>query len=535
MAAAVGRRFSAATADSRRLSTATTEGGDDRVVVAVRLRPWINEYGGPTPAERSRCCIRINASTAEVVDPRSNKLRGRFTFDHCFDSFDARDTNYASQQHVFEALAPRLITSALQGYNVTVFAYGQTASGKSYTMLGSPESPGFMPRFVESLFDECAAISSTDTACTFEASYLEIHKEAIHDLLNPTGKTGQRRGGLRVREHPRTGPYVEDLAKVACTSADQVQLLLEHGTSLRTIAQTKLNVESSRSHAIFTLKLTQRSPAADVPEASNDSSLPPSPARGLEGPPRLTERVSRIHLVDLAGSERAKKSGGHRLQETGAINKSLSTLGAVISALAAGKRTHVPYRESVLTYLLKDSLGGNARTVVLATVSPAASDFSESLSTMRYADSAKAIVNHATPNLDPSVKLVMQLKGEIEALRAMLAQAAAGSSGGGGEGGEGGGGTAAIAEQLMLSEKLMAEAQMSWNEKLRHAELLAEQRMGMVSAMEEQVPRLGLDVNPMHPNAAHCTPNHPTARTPTHPNAPQFTPTHPNAPGLQCE
>jgi hypothetical protein len=231
---------------------------------------------------------------------------------------------------------------------------------------------------------------------------------------------------------------------------------------VRTVCETKLNLESSRSHALFTLKLTQRYQTADA-------------ATGGDGTPRMSEKVSRVHLVDLAGSERAKRSGGHRIAETGAINKSLSTLGAVIHALAAGKRTHVPYRESALTYLLKDGLGGNARTVMLATVSPVLADMNETLSTLRYADSAKKIVNHATPNLDPSAKLVHSLKEEIDALRAQLAN---------------GGDATAIHEQLASSEKLMAEAQMTWHQKLAVAEGLAEQRSAKLAQMEGHVSEL---------------------------------------------
>ena len=444
------------------------EAGEDRVVVAVRLRPWVNPATGiPMPADRDRCVVQMREATAEVTEPRSKQLKGRFTYDHCFDSFNPQEEGFADQEAVFEALAPPLLRSAMDGYNVTVFAYGQTASGKSYTMLGTPDAPGFIPRFVDALYaaahDEggssSSAGSTSHAVCTFEASYLEIHMEQIRDLLNPARLHQKGARPLRVREHPRTGPYVEDLAKVACTTSEQVEMLLDHGAAVRTVCATKLNIESSRSHAIFTLKLTQR--------------LPPEPPETVG-----REKVSRVHLVDLAGSERAKRSGHDRIAETGAINRSLSTLGAVIHALAAGKHNaHVPYRESVLTYLLKDGLGGNARSVMLATISPSPADLNETLSTLRYADSAKNIMNHAKPNLDPSAQLVMQLRDEIDTLRAKL-----------GTGGAGGPSDAkAIREQLRLSEKLMAEAQMTWGEKLRLAESLAEQRMNALASLEGRV------------------------------------------------
>lgn len=216
----------------------------DRVVVAVRLRPWISPSDGAiVPADRARCVVKINESTTEVVDLRTNVLRGRFTYDECFDSFSPGRPGFADQQDIFDALAPPLLRSAVDGYNVTVFAYGQTASGKSYTMLGTPEAPGFIPRFVDALYAAVHTAPTENTSarsveCAFEASYLEIYMEQIRDLLNPGRMPPPRPTGgggafstisqraiappLRVREHPVTGPYVEDLAKIACTSSSQV-------------------------------------------------------------------------------------------------------------------------------------------------------------------------------------------------------------------------------------------------------------------------------------------------------------------------
>ena len=203
----------------------------DRVTVAVRLRPWVDAQNGKV-VHADRSVIRINNSTAEVVDLRTGASRGRYTFDKCFDSFSENEAHYAPQSAVFDELAPPLLRSAMDGYNVTVFAYGQTGSGKSYTMLGTRDSPGFIPRFVDALFDACADVTSSSAAsdasaavqCSLEASYLEIYMEQIRDLLNPS-KVGTRKGALRVREHPRTGPYVEDLAKVACKTSDEVQMV----------------------------------------------------------------------------------------------------------------------------------------------------------------------------------------------------------------------------------------------------------------------------------------------------------------------
>ena len=454
---------------------------EDRVTVAVRVRPWLGTDRGAR-----RCSIAVDGNAAELFDPQNGGRRAQFCFDHCFDSLATPDAQ-ADQEIVFDTLAGRLLTSAADGYNVTVFAYGQTGSGKSYTMTGSSSAPGFTPRFVSALCANCEAAHHANPRSEYaiEVSYLEIYNEAIRDLLLPirSGKGGKGGKGasLRVREHPRTGPYVEDLSKIACNTAAQVSTLLEHGNSARAVRATNMNAASSRSHAIFSIRLTQRQPIdADADEDAAPTAGTPSRASTIE-------RVSKVHLVDLAGSERAKRTGaaaarGVQLSEAGAINSSLATLGAVISALAAAGRrgtTHVPYRESVLTFLLRDGLGGNARTLMLATVSPAAVDFQETWSTLRYADSAKRIVNEARPNLDPTQTLVLQLRDEIDELRTALRRAS----------GVGGGpadvaAMAAVREELGVSEKLMAEATETWEMKLRRAAALAEERVG---AIEDQM------------------------------------------------
>ena len=193
----------------------------DRVTVAVRMRPWISATDGTiVKAERERCAVRMRGCTAEVVDVRSGALKGRFTYDACFDSFGAGEAGCATQERVFDGLSPDLIRSCIEGYNVTVIAYGQTASGKSYTMIGTPEAPGFIPRFVEALFAAAGAgrpdsgngsgLSPTDGAapaveCAFEASYLEIYMEQIRDLLNP-GRLGTRRRPGLADPGPRGRP-----------------------------------------------------------------------------------------------------------------------------------------------------------------------------------------------------------------------------------------------------------------------------------------------------------------------------------------
>ena len=317
---------------------------------------------------------------------------------------------------------------------------------------------------------------------TVEVSYLEIYNERVRDLLNPATK-----GNLKVREHPSTGPYVEDLAKLAVRSFLEIEHLMDEGNKARTVAATSMNETSSRSHAVFTLTVTQK--RHDV-ETRMD-----------------TEKVAKISLVDLAGSERATSTGatGARLKEGAEINRSLSTLGRVIAALAdfsMGKKNaaKVPYRDSVLTWLLKDSLGGNSMTAMIAAISPADINFEETLSTLRYADSAKRIKNHAVVNEDPNARMIRELKEELAQLRSKL-------SGGATFGGiaeeqyapdtpldqqivsiSQADGTvkkvskADIAEQLNQSEKLYEDLNQTWEEKLEKTERIHKERE---AALEE--------------------------------------------------
>lgn len=244
------------------------------------------------------------------------------------------------------------------------------------------------------------AMTDPDVAVNVEVSFMEIYNENVFDLLNPGGN----KSGLKVRNHPTTGPYVEDLSRLAVTTYPQIEQLMDEGSKARTVASTNMNATSSRSHAVFTIVLT-------IAKASTGRSM-----------------VSRIHMVDLAGSERATATGasGQRLKEGANINKSLSTLGKVIAALAkksdGKKNTFVPYRDSVLTWLLKESLGGNSKTIMLAALSPADINFEETLSTLRYADSAKQIKNAAVVNEDPTEKLIRELQEEVERLRQLLAE-----------------------------------------------------------------------------------------------------------------
>ncbi|KAJ8365920.1 hypothetical protein SKAU_G00147510 [Synaphobranchus kaupii] len=373
------------------------------VKVAVRVRP-INRRG-------TRPFI-TNLKIPEGISGDSARERIKtFAYDFSYDSADCKSSSFVPQEKVFKDLGSDVLKAAFEGYNACIFAYGQTGSGKSYTMMGNPGDSGLIPRICEGLFSRIAGMTRWDEASfRTEVSYLEIYNERVRDLLR---RKSTKTYNLRVREHPKDGPYVEDLSKHLVQNYSDVEELMEAGNINRTTASTDMNDVSSRSHAIFTINFTQ---------AKFDAEMP-------------SETVSKIHLVDLAGSERADASGatGVRLKEGGNINKSLVTLGNVISALAdisqdgvtahlKKKQVFVPYRDSVLTWLLKDSLGGNSKTIMIATVSPADVNYGETLSTLRYANRAKNIINKPTINEDSNVKLIRELRAEIARLKALLIQ-----------------------------------------------------------------------------------------------------------------
>lgn len=327
-----------------------------------------------------------NARSRKVTEERS------FTFDNSFWSHDTKDPHYATQEDVYNSLGEEFLDHNFEGYHTCIFAYGQTGSGKSYTMMGTPDQPGLIPRTCQDLFEriESAQNETPNISYSVRVSYFEVYNEHVRDLLVPVVPT-QPPYYLKIRESPTEGPYVKDLTDVPVRSIDEILRYMEMGDSSRTTASTKMNDTSSRSHAVFTIMLKQIHHDMETDET--------------------TERSSRIRLVDLAGSERAKatEATGQRLREGSNINKSLTTLGRVIAALAdprsqrsgkggRGKDMVVPYRDSILTWLLKDSLGGNSKTAMIACIAPA--DYEETLSTLRYADQAKRIRTRAVVNQD---------------------------------------------------------------------------------------------------------------------------------------
>uniref|UniRef100_A0A8B9M3H4 plus-end-directed kinesin ATPase n=1 Tax=Accipiter nisus TaxID=211598 RepID=A0A8B9M3H4_9AVES len=372
------------------------------VKVAVRVRP----FNSREMSRESKCIIQMSGSTTTILNPKQPKETPKsFSFDYSYWSHTTpADINYASQKQVYQDIGEEMLQHAFEGYNVCIFAYGQTGAGKSYTMMGKQEKDqqGIIPQLCEDLFSRINDTTNDNMSYSVEVSYMEIYCERVRDLLNPKNK-----GNLRVREHPLMGPYVEDLSKLAVTSYNDIQDLMDSGNKARTVAATNMNETSSRSHAVFNIIFTQKRHDAETDIT--------------------TEKVSKISLVDLAGSERADSTGakGTRLKEGANINKSLTTLGKVISALAEmnkkkKKTDFIPYRDSVLTWLLRENLGGNSRTAMVAALSPADINYDETLSTLRYADRAKQIRCNAVINEDPNNKLIRELKDEVARLRDLL-------------------------------------------------------------------------------------------------------------------
>ncbi|KAM6262159.1 kinesin-like protein KIF14 [Porphyrio hochstetteri] len=449
---------------------------NSRVIVAVRVRPFNNREKN----ENSLPVISMSGSETTVQNPTTNQVY-TFNYDFSFWSFDKCHPNFASQAIIYKTLAMPLLERAFEGYNTCLFAYGQTGSGKSYTMMGFDEDRGIIPRFCEDLFTRITQMDKQQILYHLEMSFFEVYNEKIHDLLVFKADSGQKQQPLRVREHPVLGPYVEGLTVNVVSSYSDIQSWLELGNKQRATAATVMNDKSSRSHSVFTLVMTQTK-VEFVDEEQCDR--------------RLT---SHINLIDLAGSEccSTAQTTGERLKEGVSINKSLLTLGKVISALSKqsqnGKKAFIPYRESVLTWLLKESLGGNSQTAMIATVSPAASSTEETLSTLRYAKQGCSIINIAKVNEDVNVKLIRELKAEIEKLKAAQKRAL---------------NTdpekyrrylqevTSLRMKLHHQEREMAEMQRAWKEKLEQAEkrkledTKELQKAGIAFKMDNHLPNL---------------------------------------------
>nr|XP_020031553.1 kinesin-like protein KIF3A isoform X2 [Castor canadensis] len=362
----------------------------DNVKVVVRCRPLNDReksmcYKQAVSVDEMRGTITVHKTDSSNEPPKT------FTFDTVFGP-------ESKQLDVYNLTARPIIDSVLEGYNGTIFAYGQTGTGKTFTMEGVravPELRGIIPNSFAHIFGHIAKAEG-DTRFLVRVSYLEIYNEEVRDLL---GKDQTQR--LEVKERPDVGVYIKDLSAYVVNNADDMDRIMTLGHKNRSVGATNMNEHSSRSHAIFTITI----------ECSE---------KGVDG--NMHVRMGKLHLVDLAGSERQAKTGatGQRLKEATKINLSLSTLGNVISALVDGKSTHVPYRNSKLTRLLQDSLGGNSKTMMCANIGPADYNYDETISTLRYANRAKNIKNKARINEDPKDALLRQFQKEIEELKKKL-------------------------------------------------------------------------------------------------------------------
>ncbi|XP_071088999.1 kinesin-like protein KIF28 isoform X1 [Haliotis cracherodii] len=437
---------------------------EDSVKVAVRVRP----FNQREKDRQAKLIIKMQGKMTMIINPDgNNEDPKKFSFDYSYWSHDGYleedgllvprpGSNYASQRNVFGDLGQGVLDNAFEGYNCSLFAYGQTGSGKSYSMVGYGANKGIVPITCDELFKTMDA--NTDPNKRFEVTFsmLEIYNEQVRDLLSKDNP----KGGLTVRQNPKLGMfYVENLKRVPVGSYEEIEKRTEQGTASRTVASTNMNATSSRAHTVVTITFDQI--------IKNEV--------GSE-----TKKSSVMNLVDLAGSERADSTGatGDRLKEGANINKSLSALGNVISALAdlsmGKKKIVVPYRDSVLTKLLQNALGGNSKTVMIAALSPADINYDETLGTLRYADRAKKIKNQAVINENPLDKMIRELKEENDRLKRAL-------DGGGVIGG--GDVTMSpedqmqmrkkmeeeIRAQLMANQQLLTDNTQNWDQKLTEA------------------------------------------------------------------
>lgn len=346
------------------------------VKVIVRLRPPL-----PREEDHDECLVEMPPSEKGSTFLKTHDSSRKYIFDECVYSYSTAQENYMGNADFYRSSGPQLIEHFFQGYNVCLLAYGQTGSGKTYTMMGQDLSPGLIPLMVRDILRHKDDLVKSRINCELCLSYVEIYNEKVKDLLNESKQ-------CRVREHPTMGSYVEGLAEVTIGLYEEFRSLLEKGNGHRTVASTQMNVSSSRSHAVITLSLKQTKYTAgdemDVGEPDE-------------------EVLSSIRLVDLAGSERLHKTGlfgqADRMKEGTQINKSLTVLGRCINILALanpGKPPVVPYRDSILTYLLRENLAGNSKTAMIFCVSPF--DYEETQQTLNYANQVKNIKTKAKAN-----------------------------------------------------------------------------------------------------------------------------------------
>uniref|UniRef100_A0A8C0PP37 Kinesin family member 27 n=2 Tax=Canis lupus familiaris TaxID=9615 RepID=A0A8C0PP37_CANLF len=365
------------------------------VKVAVRIRPLLCKE----VLHNHQACVRVIPNTQQIIIGRDRV----FTFDFVFGK-------NSTQDQVYNTCIKPLVLSLIEGYNATVFAYGQTGSGKTYTIGGGHVASvvegqkGIIPRAIQEIFQNISENPSIDF--NIKVSYIEVYKEDLKDLLEL--ETSMK--DLHIREDEKGNTVIVGAKECQVESADEVMSLLEMGNAARHTGTTQMNEHSSRSHAIFTISICQ---VEKNIEAAKDGSWY-----------SCRQIVSKFHFVDLAGSERVTKTGntGERFKESIQINSGLLALGNVISALGDPRRksSHIPYRDAKITRLLKDSLGGSAKTVMITCVSPSSSDFDESLNSLKYANRARNIRNKPTLNFSPESDRMDEMEFEIKLLREAL-------------------------------------------------------------------------------------------------------------------
>lgn len=420
----------------------------EAIKVAVRVRP----FNQREKDLGSTCVVSMSGKETVIQTDPAPKT---FTYDYSYWTHTSpSDPAYASQETLMNDIGVVILENAYKGFNGCLFAYGQTGAGKSYSVMGGGDSPGIIPRSVEAIFkDKDKMESSGDSEFRIWIAFVEIYNEQCRDLLHPGGETCE----LKVMEHPDMGVYIPGLTEAPCKKAEDVQKLMDFGTKKRVVAATNMNATSSRSHAVFTVKV-QRLQGAPPEEGKKDA---------------RKAMNAKINLVDLAGSERVNKTGaeGATLKEGCAINQSLSALGMVIKELSEAMakvgskkggldkvKDQVSFRASKLTFLLKDSLAGNSKTFMIAALSPASDNTEETLSTLRFASSVKKIKTVAKVNMDKKDEMIQNLQAEIKKLKAATGKA------GGVEGvGE------EIQEDLQERERLLNEMKKTYDHQLEEA------------------------------------------------------------------
>lgn len=412
---------------------------DGAVKVAVRIRPRNKRE------QQSAEIIHKQHTSIIIKDPATTKQK-TFAYDFVYDQ-------QTQQDRIFADIGQKVVAHVIEGYNATIFAYGQTGSGKTHTMMGTAEDHGLIPRIISELFKRTAALNAESNIaghrCTL--SYAEIYKEQIFDLLV------NQRTALHVREHPSLGPYIEDLHHAAIEDAQHAQRFIEIGNKHRQTCATAMNISSSRSHALLMIQNNIRINGREI--------------------------QSKLFLVDLAGSERifdSQVQGVHK-QEAVDINKSLSVLSRVIKQLSE-KQTHISYRDSSLTFILKDSLGGNSMTYMIANCSPAALNYNETLNTLRYASSATHIINQPHINENSDEVIVANLKEEIQALKNELAKQKTSAS-------------SELVERLKQDildrEHLMREREKTWEERLHESERIRQTAVKEIADLNAELASRG--------------------------------------------